>query len=306
MLASHKNHIFVTQPQHNDRMLKCIYSLTTCILILITTSGEAHAWGLYSHVVFTHQYLNSLPLVSVPLLEIMRRYPSLVLAGACLPDLAVVSRTFNHSHGWGIGQQLLKSNNERHLALGIGYNIHLLTDVVAHQHFVPTFEAKWDNHSLLTHVASEWAMDAFLARTDIPYPHKLLRIHRKTIVEALSHGIQCNEIMTEHALRTLAIADQALRISRIPQWLLHRSQKLDSEFVLKLGYYRTQVTLALQDLPQLLNGHFPSLHAEHINLGIEKLEDWRRKCLQDARMHPARAIHAFEHYQHQWLNQTDT
>ncbi|MGQ2965120.1 zinc dependent phospholipase C family protein [Methylophilus sp.] len=276
------------------------------LLLLIAMPGEAHAWGLYSHVAYTHSWMQALPLLPLPWLGVLRRYPTLVLAGACLPDLAVVSRTFNHSHGWGIGQQLLQTRNDRQLALGIGYNVHLLTDVVAHQHFVPTFEAKWQHDSLLTHAAAEWAMDAYLQTTDFPSPSKLLRIHRKTIVETLTQTMQCEANIVEKAVSRLATADQALRLSRIPQYLLRRYGRLDSEFEHKLGYYRDQVSLALQDLPQLLNGAFPSLHAEHVNLGMEQLDDWRRKCLQDARLRPTRAISAFEHYQHQWFNQPDS
>lgn len=279
--------------------------LMILLLLLLAMPSEAHAWGLYSHVAYTHQWLQALPLLPLPWLGVMRRYPTLVMAGACLPDLAVVSRTFNHSHGWGMGQQLLHTKNDRQLALGIGYNLHLLTDVVAHQHFVPTFEAKWQHHSLLTHATAEWAMDAYLHMPDLPTPGKLLRIHRKTIVDTLTQSLQCEADTVNKAVSRLASADQALRLSRIPQYLLRRYCRLDNEFEHKLGYYRDQVTLALQDLPQLLNGHFPSLHAEHINLGMEQLDDWRRKCLQDARLRPTRAISAFEHYQHQWSNQPD-
>lgn len=283
--------------------------LITCCL-LFALPGEAHAWGLYSHVAYTHQWLQSLPLQTLPLLPlswlgVIQRYPSLVMAGACLPDLAVVSRSFSHSHGWGIGQQLLQSKNERQRALGVGYNLHLLTDVVAHQHFVPTFEAKWQHHSLLTHAAAEWAMDAYLHQPEIPTPGKLLRIHRNTIVDTLSQGLHCDASIVQRAVSRLASADQALRFSRIPNYLLQRYRRLDNEFEHKLAYYRSQVSLALHDMPQLLNGHFPSLHAEHIHLSMEQLDDWRRKCLQDARLRPTRAIQAFEQYQHQWFNQPD-
>ncbi|QDC43839.1 zinc dependent phospholipase C family protein [Methylophilus medardicus] len=280
-------------------------SMFALMLLLLALPSHAHAWGLYSHVAYTHQWLQALPLLPLPWLGVMRRYPTLVLAGACLPDLAVVSRTFNHSHGWGIGQQLLHTHNERQLALGIGYNVHLLTDVVAHQHFVPTFEAKWQHHSLLTHAAAEWAMDAYLHTPTLPAPSKLLRIHRKTIVDTLSQALSCDRHTVNKAVSRLANADQALRLSHIPQYLLHRYRKLDNEFEHKLAYYRDQVTLALHDLPTLLNGQFPSLHAEHINLGMEQLDDWRQKCLQDARLRPTRAIRAFEHYHHQWSNQPD-
>lgn len=291
---------------HSAGMPKRMIRWSCILFLLMAMPGEAHAWGLYSHVVYTHSWLQTLPLLPLPWLGAMRRYPALVLAGACLPDLAVVSRTFSHSHGWGIGQQLLQTRNERQLALGIGYNVHLLSDVVAHQHFVPTFEAKWQHDSLLTHAAAEWAMDAYLQTTGIPTPSKLLRIHRKIIVESLVPVVQCEPPIVEKAITRLAAADQALRLSRIPQYLLHRYRRLDNEFEHKLAYYRDQVTLALHDLPQLLNGDFPSLHAEHVNLGMEQLDDWRQKCLQDTRLRPTRAIRAFENYHHQWFNQPDS
>jgi hypothetical protein len=287
-------------------MRKRILSYLPVLLLLIAIPGEAHAWGLYSHVAYTHSWLQTLPLLPLPWLGVIRRYPALVLAGACLPDLAVVSRTFNHSHGWGMGQHLLHTHHDRQLALGISYNIHLLTDVVAHQHFVPTFEAKWQHHSVLTHAVAEWAMDAYLQKTDIPSPSKLLRIHRKIIVETLTSTMRCDPGIVDKAITRLAAGDQALRLSRIPQPLLHRYRRLDNEFEHKLAYYRDQVALALQDLPQLLQGTFPSLHAEQVNLSMEQLADWRHKCLQDARMRPTRAINAYEHYQHQWFNQPDS
>lgn len=267
--------------------------------------NEAHAWGLYSHVAYTHYLLAALPLLPPHLLKVMQRFPSLVMAGACLPDLAVVSRSFSHSHGWGIGQQLLRQQDEQALALGIGYNIHLLTDVIAHQHFVPTFEAKWKHDSLLTHAAAEWAMDAYLYQQHIPMPAQLLRQHRPLITEMLSDTLHYPARRVHQAVARLACADQALRLSHIPQWLFKRYHRLDSEFATKLGYYRDQVHLTLHELPHLLDGAFPSLHAEHIHLSMEQLDAWRRKCLQDARLRPTRAIQLFEQYQHQWFNQPD-
>lgn len=300
---SYRIHAAVMYSAHSACMW--IRPCLLCICLCLALPGEAHAWGLYSHVAYTHHWLQALPLLPLPWLTALRRYPTLVMAGACLPDLAVVSRTFHHSHGWGMGQQLLRARHERQLALGIGYNLHLLTDVVAHQHFVPTFEAKWQHHSVLTHATAEWAMDAYLHVSGMPSPGKLLRIHRKTIVETLTQSLGCEANIVNTAITRLASADQALRLSGIPQYLLHRYRRQDNEFEHKLAYYREQVTLALHDLPQLLSGQFPTLHAEHIHLGMEQLDHWRQKCLQDARLRPTRAIRAFEHYQPQWFNQPD-
>lgn len=274
-------------------------------LVWLCLPNDAFAWGLYSHVAYTHSLLAALPLLPAPLMRVMQRYPQWVMTGACLPDLAVVSRSFSHSHGWGIGQQLMHAKEDSALAMGIGYNIHLLTDVVAHQHFVPSFEAKWQHESLLTHATAEWAMDAHLYQPDLPMPAQLLSTHRNEIVETLSASLALPKDRLNTAVKRLALADSALRFSRIPQGLYRRYKSIDNEFETKLNYYQTQVSLALHELPTLLKGEFPSLHAEHIHLGIDQLDEWRRKCLQDARLRPTRAIQLFEHYQHQWCKQPD-
>lgn len=293
----------MSPPQHG-RMIR-YRPLLLMVLLLCGFPVEAHAWGLVSHVAYTQQWLHSLPHLPLAWISAVQRYPSLVLAGACLPDLAVVSRHFTHSHGWGLGQALLHSKQPRQLALGIGYNIHLLSDVVAHQHFVPTFEAKWRHDSLLTHAAAEWAMDAYCQHPALPTPSRLLRLHRAQIVESLHSVWSLPKTDIHRAVSRLATADQALRWSRLPHWLLKRYCQRDNEFVHKLAYYQTQVSVALHDLPHVLAGQFPALHAEHVHLHLDQLDAWRRKCLQDARLQPTRAIQAFEHYQHQWSQPSD-
>ncbi len=277
----------------------CAWCIWLCL------PNDAMAWGLYAHIAYTHSLLAALPLLPAPLITLMQRYPQWVMTGACLPDLAVVSRSFRHSHGWGIGQQLLQTEDDMALALGIGYNIHLLTDVVAHQHFVPSFEAKWRHASVLTHATAEWAMDAHLYQRDLPMPGQLLRDQRTAIVETLSSTLHMSPDVLNTAVKRLALADDALRFSRIPQGLYYRYKAMDNEFETKLHYYQTQVSLALQELPKLLQGEFPSLHAEQIHLGMDQLDQWRSKCLQDARLRPTRAIRLFEQYHHQWVIQPD-
>ncbi len=285
-------------------MHKPLTLILACSLWL-TLPLEAHAWGLYAHLAYTQYLLGALPLLPAPLMRAVQRFPSLVLAGACLPDLAVVSRRFRHSHGWGLGQQLIHSDNEEMLALGVGYNGHLLADVVAHQHFVPSFEAKWNNPSLRTHAFAEWAMDAYLYQPQLTMPGPLLLAEQTRIVTTLAPVLDIDHAMLQGAIRRLARADQALRLSHIPQWLLMHYRIQDTEFETKLDYYQAQVKLTMNELPKVLAGTFPSLHAEHIHLSIEQLDSWRSKCLQDARLRPTRAIGVFEHYQHQWFKQPD-
>ncbi|MEO7343402.1 MAG: zinc dependent phospholipase C family protein, partial [Methylotenera sp.] len=90
-------------------------------------------------------------------------------AGACLPDLAIVSHRYRHTHLWENAHQLLlNAQSDEETAIAIGYASHLYVDVIAHNHFVPAHEAMWSGHkifrikglenSMLTHIASEWGM----------------------------------------------------------------------------------------------------------------------------------------------------
>jgi hypothetical protein len=49
-----------------------------------------------------------MPLLDPRLQNATKRFPDLVMAGACLPDLAVVSRSFRFTHLWENAHQLLK------------------------------------------------------------------------------------------------------------------------------------------------------------------------------------------------------
>ena len=104
---------------------------------------DANAWGLYTHIYFSQYLLLAVPLVGNQALHskiqiAVKKFPKLVLAGACLPDLAIVSKAFNTTHQWRISEQMLAAaRTDQEIAIAVGYTSHLFVDVIAHNHFVP-------------------------------------------------------------------------------------------------------------------------------------------------------------------------
>jgi len=135
------------------------------LLPFASYSIEANAWGLVTHLYFAQSLLWAMPLLDPRLQRAIKRFPELVMAGACLPDLAIVSPAFRHTHHWENAHHLLLSaDSDEETAIAIGYASHLYVDVIAHNHFVPAHEAMWLENTMLTHIAVEWAMDAHLAQ----------------------------------------------------------------------------------------------------------------------------------------------
>ena len=89
------------------KTIPAIGCLALCIL-----SFDANAWGLATHVHFAQSLTWAIPL-SIPALSIaVRRFPAWVLAGACLPDLALFgrrcgTRAFDRNHQWRTARRLL-------------------------------------------------------------------------------------------------------------------------------------------------------------------------------------------------------
>ncbi|HEX9180778.1 MAG TPA: zinc dependent phospholipase C family protein, partial [Burkholderiales bacterium] len=127
------------------------------VVPFLLTSADAWAWGLATHVYFAQLLLWSVPLLDRRFRGALARFPRLVLAGACLPDLALFGRragtaAFDGTHQWATADRLLHgSRDDAERALALGFASHLLVDVIAHNHFVPSHEAIWLNVPVLTH-----------------------------------------------------------------------------------------------------------------------------------------------------------
>jgi hypothetical protein len=288
----------------------CFYSL------------DANAWGLMTHVYFAHSLLWAMPLLDPRLQKVIKQFPELVMSGACLPDLTVVSEHFSETHQWHLANKLLASaKTDEETALAIGFASHLYVDVIAHNHFVPAHEAswfqstqlkknivfkillnqklkrlnplkfikisKWFTHSAMTHITSEWAMDAHLTPLIPRTPSQLLIAHQTLIVRFITPHFRCTEDETRTAVQRLSFWDGVLRACKLPHAIYHVARYFDPNVFKHFVYYIARTQNAIAHIGQALNGVQPHFEAELKISDTQALIDWREACLANLHlMHP--------------------
>ncbi|MDP3678719.1 MAG: zinc dependent phospholipase C family protein [Methylotenera sp.] len=251
-------------------------------------SADANAWGLVTHLYFAQSLLWAMPLLDSRLQRAIKRFPDLVMAGACLPDLAIISHRFRYTHLWENAYHLLQAaQSDEETAIAIGYASHLYIDVIAHHHFVPAHEAMWLKNTIFTHIASEWAMDAHLAPLLNTSPRRLLRQHQTLISKFISPHFRCAESVTNLALSRLALGDGILRLIKIPHLIYGVVRLIDKRVSKHFVYYIAKTQVAMADISEVLNGNKPAFEPELKNISAEQLEMWRTECLNHLHlMHP--------------------
>jgi len=280
---------------HLSSLLKKYYWWLPCCLY----SADANAWGLITHLYFAQSLLWAMPLLDPRLQDVIKRFPELVMAGSCLPDLAIISRRYRHSHLWENAHHLLRSaRTDEETALAIGYASHLYVDVIAHNHFVPAHEAMWRENSLLTHISAEWAMDAHLSALMHTSPRRLLCAHQAIIVKFISPHFRCSEQVTMTALQRLAFWDGVLRGVRLPHLIYAIARIFDRKVGQHFIYYLAKTQIALADIGSVLGGNKPAFEPELKHLSVQQLASWRQQC----RSH----LHALHPQPIQYFNETPT
>jgi len=192
-----------------------------CVLLVLLYVPDAHAWGLQTHVFLAHYALAAVPLADPELRAAAKRLPRLVLAGACLPDLAIVGQFWLHSpvfrrtHLWSTLRRIAASpRNDHDRALAFGYATHLVADVVAHNEFVPEHEARIGRTAMIGHLVSEWAMDDYLRHK--LRPADALEEAGEHAVGFVARAFRCSEAFARRALHVLTRGDRMLRGSPAP------------------------------------------------------------------------------------------
>jgi len=262
---------------------KCYWWLPCCFY-----SADASAWGLVTHLYFAQSLLWAMPLLDPRLQSAIKKFPELVMAGACVPDLAIISHRFRHTHLWENAHHLLQlAKTEEETAIAIGYASHLYIDVIAHHHFVPAHEAMWLKSTMFTHITSEWAMDAHLAPLLKTSPKALLRQHQELIAKFISPCFRCSESTTSLAIKRLAYGDGFLRMIRLPQMIYSTVYLIDKRVRKHFVYYIAKTQIAVADIGEVLSGQQPLFEPELKNISAERLDEWRKECLGHLHlMHP--------------------
>ncbi len=238
------------------------------LLPLLFQSADAYAWGLATHVYFSQLLIWAVPLIDPRLRRAARRLPQLVLAGACLPDLALMGRSaqtdaFADTHQWERAARLLAdADDDVARAITLGFVSHLFVDIIAHNHFVPAHERMWIRLPMLTHAMSEWAMDAHIAGHLFARPHQLMREHHAVLSGYAAAGFGCTVETASRALRHLQHATGVLYDSRLHALLHLGMRALDGALRHRFDYYVAETAARLPQINRLLVGEQPDWRAD--------------------------------------------
>jgi hypothetical protein len=233
------------------------------LIPLLLFSADAHAWGLYTHVYFAQMLLWAVPLTDPRYRRAIKNFPKLVMAGACLPDLALLSERpwgepFSTTHQWQRARQLLDdAKSDEEYALSLGFVSHLLVDVIAHNHFVPAHEKMWGNVPLLTHAACEWAMDTYIRPQLFAEPADLMNTHRNELAEFVAQHFACSHSLAKRGVSILAGAETLLRDSRLSNFCYHGARIFDGGMKRRFDYYLSETGLRLTHIDRILTGEEP-------------------------------------------------
>lgn len=243
-------------------------TLLAWILPLAIYSGDALAWGLYTHIYFAQLLIWAIPLADARFRCAIRRFPDLLLAGACLPDAALFSRcrgarALATTHQWSaVRRMLAAANDDESRALATGYASHLFADTIAHNHFVPAHQQLWGDYQVVTHAVSEWAMDAHVAPHILAFPGDLLRRHGALLARHATAHFDCTAEAAARALRYLANGERLLRASGLPWGLRRCVAALDPRILRRFDCYAGETSRRLRQIDRLIAGDMPVWHAE--------------------------------------------
>lgn len=233
------------------------------ILPFALHSGEALAWGLYTHVYFAQLLIWAVPLADARFRRAVQRFPELLLAGACLPDIALFGRyagsgALGTTHQWSVVSTMLRSaRDDAERVIATGFASHLLTDIIAHNHFVPAHEELWFNVQLVTHAASEWAMDVHVAPQLFAKPASVIGRNLDALARYAARYFACTSEQAGQALRYLRRGENLLRFSRLPEAAFRSARLTDGKVRRRFDYYVCETTARLAQINRVISGDAP-------------------------------------------------
>jgi hypothetical protein len=228
---------------------------------------DALAWGLQTHVFLAQWLLAAAPFADPQIRAAAQRLPRLVLAGACLPDLALAGRAlglgaFRRAHQWSTLRRLAAACWDEERAIAVGYASHLLADVVAHNRFVPEHERRILDVPHITHALCEWAMDRHVMPALRAQPADLLREETPLLTEAAARAFRCPQRIARQGIAFLAGAERTLRVSRLPLLCSRTMALLQGDTRPALDAYVHEACSLVRHAESVLQGAEPRLQPE--------------------------------------------
>jgi hypothetical protein len=223
---------------------------------------DALAWGLETHLFFAQWLLAALPFADPELRGAASRLPRFVLAGACLPDLALSGKAlglvaFRRAHEWSTLRRMTSApRSDAHRALAIGYASHLVSDVVAHNDFVPEHEARIARVRHVTHAIAEFAMDEHVRSSLALSPSAALEAEPAELADFVAYAFRCSEPVAGRALAFLARADRTLRASPLPRLCRRTVARFYRDPGYRFDGYVERVKRRLAEIELALAGQF--------------------------------------------------
>ena len=272
---------------------------TRYLLFFLTLAAfpcDAAAWGLQTHLFFAHYALLAVPFLDPDLRRAAALLPELVLAGACLPDLALAGMAlgtpvFRRAHRWSTLRRLAATpRDDAERALALGYASHLVTDVIAHNRFVPEHEARLANISHVTHAIAEWAMDDHVQNDFAPRPSGVLSSHHEQAAAFAARSFRCDEALARRVLRLLERADGALRATPVPRLCRRLLSLYEKNVPQHFEAYIRRAFLTLRALEPALEGCFVDWESSD-----PEGQAGDRGADRRARQHVARIVQAENH-----------
>ncbi len=157
---------------------------------------------------------------------------------------------------------LISGKDDESRAIAAGYASHLLTDVIAHNYFVPAHERLWFDCPVLTHAACEWAMDAHVGPQLLAFPGELMRRHRARLARHAADSLGCTEHSAFRALCWLGNGERLLRATRLPLAIRQVARALDARIFSRFDDYVSETTRRLHQINRLIAGDSPIWNAE--------------------------------------------
>jgi hypothetical protein len=229
---------------------------------LLGFSADAWAWGLQTHAFFAQSLLWLVPLADPRLRRAAASLPRLVLAGAVLPDLVLTGAgripALAQSHDWETAARLFgQAGSDEERALALGFASHLLTDIFAHNHFVPAHEKVWFDVPLLTHAAAEWALDHRIAGDLFVEPAELVTRQLPVLGSYVAQSFSGTPEQAESALASLALAERWLRRSGLPALAYRTARLADRRLDRRFRHYLAHTARQLAQINRLAAGDEP-------------------------------------------------